>query len=49
MNNLTAIKKAKEGGELAIAMFRNIWTKFMTYWIKVRPKDNITTQVLEIL
>lgn len=49
MSKLTTIKKAKKGDEMAITMFSMVWTKFMAYWTKVRPKDDITTQVLEIL
>lgn len=49
MSKLTAIKKGREGNELAVSMFTKVWTKFMAYGSQVKPEDNITQQVLQTL
>lgn len=47
MNKLTAIKRA-QGSELALPVFNNIWGKFVTYWSKVTPTDDIIKSALEM-
>lgn len=47
MNKLTAIKKEKEGQVLVMQLFMKTWTRFMDYWVKVRPRQYY--EVIEIV
>lgn len=49
MNKLTAIKSMRNGSDLALNSFVDIWSKFIKYWDIVRPMDNITKMVLELV
>lgn len=49
MNKLTAIKRLWNERELALMFFSNILSKFVIYWSKVRPRDDIVKHALEML
>lgn len=49
MNKITAIKGARNGSDFALWAFSNMWSTFIEYWKVVRPEDNVTNRILEML
>lgn len=49
MNKITAVKSAQNGIEFALWTFSNTWSKFVEYLEVVRPGNNVTNCILDIL
>lgn len=49
MNKVTAIKRVMNGSDCSLIVSPQIWGKYVKYWDRITPRDNIVEMVLEIL
>lgn len=49
MHKLTAVKKLRNGSEIALVSFFTVWSKFLKYWNFVKPQYNVRQEVLKLL
>lgn len=47
MHKLTVIKCIQNGSICAMYNFYSIWSPYITYWSKIKPRNNITRELLE--